>query len=58
MNAPIPAPACYGVGCPRHSSCARYLQVDGMRGGPVVGTCAPGVIPVWPGYVAVREAVV
>lgn len=33
-------PNCYGVMCPKHAQCARYLAVDGATGGPhTIGTC-------------------
>ena len=36
-------PHCYGVCCPLHGRCARYLAVDGVIGNvETIGTCATG----------------
>lgn len=36
---PPDATLCYGVRCPRHGACARYLAVDGSRGQAFMGSC-------------------
>lgn len=33
------APACFGVCCPQHASCARYAAADGPAGQHAVATC-------------------
>ena len=35
-------PACYGVGCGRHASCARYGAVEANAGAHTIGTCVTG----------------
>lgn len=52
-----PTPArCYGVCCPRHSTCKAYHAVNGAINAPrPVGTCDE-TRKVWPGYVPIVEA--
>ncbi len=32
-------PACFGIMCSRHASCARYHAIDGHKVGRVIGMC-------------------
>jgi hypothetical protein len=49
-----PFRACFGVGCPRHSRCARYAAVVRSQASPkTIGTCLKGNI--YPLFVAVSE---
>jgi hypothetical protein len=62
MNTATPAIAtapktdivCFGVMCPRHGHCVRYLAVDGATFEPVIATCQQAGANTWPMYQAAR----
>ena len=50
------ASPCFGICCPLHARCIRYERVRAWGSHGAIPTCVtPTVIPVWPGFVAVRE---
>ena len=50
-----PFHACFGVGCPQHSRCARYAAVDSSQASTkTIGTCFDGRL--YPLFLEVGEA--